>query len=55
VVAIFISSKNIVIFLLLSLILTILHSYLFLTLRNKFVLSTSLSLILSLILNIFIG
>lgn len=55
VVAIFISAKNIAVFLLLSLILTILHSYLFLTLRKNFTLSTSLSLIMSLILNIFIG
>jgi prepilin signal peptidase PulO-like enzyme (type II secretory pathway) len=55
VVSIFISTKNIAIFLLLPLIFTTLNSYLFLTLRNKLVLSTSLSLIMSLILNIFIG
>lgn len=55
VVAIFISIDNIVIFLLLSLIFTLLNSYLFLTLRNKITLSTSLSLITSLILNILLG
>lgn len=53
--SIFISTKNIIIFLFLGIILTILHSYLFLRLRDNLALSATLSLIISLSLNIFTG